>query len=74
MRKGKYIICKRGAILFSEAMSHADFKHFDPVSAGFFSVYATSAGIEVACYGSSVSLGLKAEEGDEGYVRFAIGQ
>lgn len=60
--KGKYIKTQDGEIiLFPEIMQHKEFKHFTPISAGFFHI---SADYEVQCYGESISLNLKSDEED----------
>ena len=56
----KYIVTKDGEmIIFSPLLNHSQFRHFEPVSAGFIS-FGVGAGnrLVVQCYGESVSLGL----------------
>jgi len=64
MPRVKYIRTKENQIIvFSELLTHDQFKNFDPISAGFISIRS----IEVegrhtsscTCYGESVSLDLK---------------
>lgn len=72
--KQKYIRTNKDVIIvFPELLQHSEFKHFNPVSAGFISIgtkcifeedgtkyYET----DCSCYGESVSLGLKSNEED----------
>jgi hypothetical protein len=52
----KYIITRDGSVVvFSEAMRHSDFKHFNPISAGF--IYFQNQ--KAICSGESTSLNLK---------------
>lgn len=63
--KQKYIITKEErAIIFSELMNHKDFKHFDPIRAGFvwFEYDSTLQKVIPRVYGNSVSLNLKSNE------------
>jgi len=62
-RKAKYVRIEHydQIILFPELVQHANFKHLNPISAGF--CFITLAGIE--CYGESVSLGLKSNEKED---------
>lgn len=69
--KQKYIKTKdKEIIVFSELLQHSDFKHFEPVSAGFINIYADfntnkhDIIVRCECYGESVSLNLKSEEID----------
>lgn len=57
----KYVITKeREIIVFSELMQHSDFKHFQPISAGFISFGVNKEGNPSCnCYGESISLGIK---------------
>lgn len=57
----KYVITKeREIIVFSELMQHSDFKHFQPISAGFISFGINKEGnLSCNCYGESISLGIK---------------
>ena len=50
-------------IVFSGLNNHSDFKHFNPVSAGFIRFETDVAGdINCVCYGSSFSLQMKSDE------------
>lgn len=65
--KQKYIITKTGrVIVFSELLQHKDFKHFEPIRAGFvtFMIEKVEGYFRVKCnaYGESISLGLKSDE------------
>lgn len=67
--KAKYIRTKDNIIIiFPELLQHNEFKHFEPVSAGFISICARRSDnslhpySECVCYGESVSLNLKANE------------
>jgi len=66
--KQKYICTAKDTIIvFPELHNHDEFKHFNPVSAGFININAKkdSSGYPVTtcqCYGESVSLKLKADE------------
>lgn len=68
--KQKYIKTKEGIIIvFPEILQHSDFKHFQPVTAGFIAigVKKTEDGYhetDCTCYGESVSLELKSSEED----------
>lgn len=57
----KYVVTKeREIIVFSELMQHSDFKHFQPISAGFISFGVDKGGNpSCSCYGESISLGIK---------------
>ncbi len=57
----KYVKLKSNKIIiFSECYSHSDFKHLEPVSAGFIRFYAVHEyEVQVECYGESTGLGLK---------------
>ena len=58
--KQKYIITKdKIIIVFSELLQHSDFKHFDPISAGFISFGIKNDEMTCSCYGESISLNLK---------------
>jgi hypothetical protein len=56
--KVKYIITKDNEIVvFGELMQHSDFRHLDPIRAGFISFGVNSQGNPTcSCYGRSVSL------------------
>jgi len=58
--QGKYVMTKRGPILFPDTFLHANFKSLKPVSAGMFSVKDG----EVEVFGNSLSLGLKPRSQD----------
>lgn len=69
--KLKYIKTKNDVlIVFPELLKHTDFKHFNPVSAGFIKINAKTVKngeqwypeTDCICYGESESLGLKSEE------------
>ena len=64
MIKVKYIITKEGKILvFNEWFQHSEFKHFEPISAGFISFGVNqNRNPTCCCYGESISLGLKSRE------------
>lgn len=59
--KTKYIITKEGEIIvFPELLQHSDFKHFNPISAGFISFGVNKEGNPTCyCYGASISLKLE---------------
>ena len=56
--KVKYIITKDNEIVvFGELMQHSDFRHLDPIRAGFISFGVNGQGNpSCSCYGRSVSL------------------
>ena len=56
--KVKYIITKDNEIVvFGELMQHSDFRHLDPIRAGFMTFGVSSQGNpSCSCYGRSVSL------------------
>ena len=62
----KYIRTSNNCIIvFSGAMKHSDFKHMNPVSAGFISIGVDKDGNpDCSCYGKSESLGLESDEQD----------
>jgi hypothetical protein len=62
--RAKYIKTKRDEIIvFGEIMVHSDFKHMNPVSAGFISFGIDEVGNPTCrCYGESISLGLSSDE------------
>jgi hypothetical protein len=76
--KQKYIITEDGrVIIFSELMQHKEFKHFNPIRAGFVTFYIESAyGFQrVTCetFGESISLDLKSnKELDERIIKKEI--
>ena len=60
--KGKYITTSQGEIiLFPETIVHSEFKHLNPISAGFFYINADN---QIVCHGKSISLGLSSHEED----------
>jgi hypothetical protein len=68
--KLKYIKTKKNVIIaFCELLQHDDFKHFEPVSAGFMSIgtkkvkYGEQEYTETdcTCYGKSNSLGIESD-------------
>lgn len=63
MKRLKYIRTKISAIIvFSEMFEHAEFKEFEPVSAGFIKIGKNSHNQwACVCYGESVSLNLKSD-------------
>ena len=73
--RGKYVIAHNGqAILFSTAKAHSDFKGYQPISAGFFSVYASlpiseiprqEPTLVVSVYGESTSLRLSCRQEED---------
>ena len=66
MSKVKYIITKDNKIIvFNEWFQHSDFRHFEPISAGFISFGVNKDNNPTcSCYGESISLGLKSREED----------
>jgi hypothetical protein len=52
-------------IMFPSHIKHSNFKHMNPVSAGF--CYVDRLKIRVTCFGDSVSLDLKSSEVDSMY-------
>ena len=62
----KYIKDKdNNIIVFSEFMSHSDFKHWKPISAGFISFGVDHLhNKSCSCYGESTSLELKSDPHD----------
>lgn len=66
MARVKYIKTDKNQIIaFSHLLQHSDFKHFNPVSAGFICIgiqVGGRRGITCVCYGESISLDLKADE------------
>jgi hypothetical protein len=61
MNRVKYIITKAGEIIvFPELLQHSEFRHFEPVSAGFISFGVNKMGNPSChCYGESISLNLQ---------------
>jgi hypothetical protein len=64
MARVKYIKTKNNEIIvFSELQQHKEFRHFEPVSAGFISFgIGKDRNPDCSCYGESVSLDLKSDE------------
>jgi hypothetical protein len=60
MAKVKYIRTKNNEIIvFSDLQQHSDFKHFEPISAGFISIgIGEDKNPDCTCYGRSISLNL----------------
>jgi hypothetical protein len=60
MFETKYIITKQNQIIiFSNTIQHSDFRHFNPIRAGFISFGVNKDGNpSCSCYGQSISLGL----------------
>jgi len=58
--KVKYIITKDNYIVvFGELFNHSDFRHMDPIRAGFISFGVNKEGNPTcSCYGESISLGM----------------
>jgi hypothetical protein len=67
MGKAKYIKTKgNDIIVFGEQMMHSDFKHKNPVSAGFIYFGIDKDGNTTCkCRGRSISLGLESEEEED---------
>ena len=67
MNKVKYIRTKDNEIIiFGEIMQHSDFRHFNPVSAGFISFGINKEGNPTcSCFGSSFSLNLDSNPEDD---------
>jgi hypothetical protein len=76
MAKAKYIKTKgNDIIVFGEQMMHSDFKHMNPVSAGFIYFEIGEDGNPTCtCHGESISLGLASdEEEDTRLAQFQLG-
>ncbi len=60
----KYIKTKDNKmIVFSGALQHKEFKHFEPVSAGFIAIgVGSDKNPDCTCYGESISLGIKCDD------------
>ena len=67
MDRVKYIVTKdKEVVVFGELMQHSDFRHFDPISAGFISIGVNKDGNPTcSCYGRSVSLGIDSDPESE---------
>jgi hypothetical protein len=65
--KVKYVVTHdNNIIVFSEAMQHSEFKHFNPVSAGFISFGVNKQGNPTcSCYGKSVTLGISSRPAED---------
>lgn len=72
--KIKYIRTKDNTIIvFSDRLQHNDFKHFNPISAGFISFgIGEDRNCNCSCYGESISLGLKSMEDDSLLAKYQI--
>ncbi|MEO6305476.1 MAG: hypothetical protein ABIP51_20100 [Bacteroidia bacterium] len=58
----KYIRTKDNSIIvFSSALKHNQFSHFNPISAGFIAINNS----ECKCYGESFSLNIKSNSIDD---------
>ena len=77
MNYTKYVKTKDDDIIvFSETMQHSQFKHWNPVSAGFIMFYIDkeTGNPNCKCYGESISLGLKSNpEEDTARARYQLG-
>jgi hypothetical protein len=67
MAKAKYIKTKDNEIIvFGELMNHSDFRHLNPVSAGFINFgLDDEKNVTCACFGESISLRLKSDEKED---------
>jgi hypothetical protein len=70
MPKAKYIKTKSNDIIvFGEQMMHSDFKHMNPVSAGFIYFGLNKEGNPTcSCHGESISLGLASDEEEDTFL------
>jgi len=70
MKKVKYIKTKdKEIIVFGDIMVHSDFKHMNPISAGFISFGINEEGNPTCkCYGESISLGLSSDEEEDTFL------
>ena len=68
--KAKYIKTKnKEIIVFGEIMLHSDFRHMNPISAGFISFGINNEGNPTCtCYGNSISLGLPSDEEEDTFL------
>ena len=75
MAKIKYIKTKdKEIIMFGEIMQHSDFRHMNPVSAGFISIGIDKIGNpSCTCYGKSISLGMDSHEEDTRLAKLQFG-
>ena len=67
MMKTKYIKTESNEIImFGEIMLHSEFRHMNPVSAGFVSFGLNEDGNPTcSCYGGSITLGLSSDEEED---------
>jgi hypothetical protein len=65
--KTKYIKTEdKEIIVFGEIMQHSDFRHMNPVSAGFIYFGIDKDGNPTcSCHGQSISLGLESDEEED---------
>jgi hypothetical protein len=70
MPKAKYIKTKdKEIIVFGEIMVHSDFRHFNPISAGFIYFGNDKDGNpSCSCHGKSISLGLESDEEEDTFL------
>jgi len=70
MKKIKYIKTKdKEIIVFGEIMVHSDFKHMNPISAGFIYFGIDEDGNPTCtCHGESISLGLVSDEEEDTFL------
>jgi len=75
--KQKYIRTSDDRIIvFSELLQHNQFKHFNPISAGFISISTKKVEYsgqfhhetDCKCYGESISLNLKSNEEEDTFL------
>ena len=61
--KVKYIVTKDNEIVvFGEIMQHSDFRHMNPIRAGFIAFGVNKEGNPTcSCYGKSISLGMDSD-------------
>ena len=61
--KVKYIVTKDNKIVvFGEVFQHSDFRHMNPIRAGFISFGVNKEGNPTcSCYGKSISLGMASD-------------
>ena len=61
--KVKYIVTEDNEIIvFGEIMQHSDFRHMNPIRAGFISFGVNKEGNPTcSCYGKSISLGMASD-------------
>lgn len=72
----KYIITESGNIVvFGPVFNHSDFRHMNPVRAGFISFGVNKDGNPTcSCYGKSISLGMESDpELDTRIAKFQLG-